>query len=300
MSKRCPICETDKEDNSKLCVCGYNFEEREITDSDKIIAYLANIKSNWPKYVNVIWNVDKVQTEEHGKKIKRSPNAKGWSQTKTADLLGKSKSTISDYIKSAEGLKEHPELKNEKNQNKARKRLKEIENGSNIESISFEDEPALQEHLFKNWEHLDLSNEWKIIKSSLKNGKFKTEVGEMDILVKHRSEPRWLVIELKVDKSSDVAVGQILRYMGWIKLNKAEVDEKVEGLIISNFADKQILYALFCTSDIRLFEYHFDGDKLDFEEIEIIDKIIKNLDKLTKEEQYDLIKKLENLRSNHE
>ena len=38
-----------------------------------------------------------------------------------------------------------------------------------------------------------------------------------------------MVVELKKDKASDVAVGQTLRYMGWIKENLASEQGEVEG-----------------------------------------------------------------------
>jgi restriction system protein len=43
---------------------------------------------------------------------------------------------------------------------------------------------------------------------------------------------RYLVIELKKGRSSDVVVGQILRYMGFIKNELAVNGESVRGIII--------------------------------------------------------------------
>lgn len=83
-------------------------------------------------------------------------------------------------------------------------------------------------------------------------------MGEIDILAKHKSEPRYLVIELKRNKTSDRVVGQILRYIGWARQELAEGDETVEGLIIAHEVDEKLEYALYATSDIKHMLYTVD------------------------------------------
>ena len=56
-----------------------------------------------------------------------------------------------------------------------------------------------------------------------------------------------MVIELKKGRSSDVVVGQILRYMGWVKEHLAVDDYDqydVRGIIISKEKDDRLEYAL--------------------------------------------------------
>lgn len=88
------------------------------------------------------------------------------------------------------------------------------------------------------------------------------EVGEMDLLAKHKTEPRWLVIELKVGRSCDDAVGQILRYMGWVKRERATNEEVVEGLIIAGVPDLPTLYALVYTTNIDYQVYRMKDNKV--------------------------------------
>ncbi len=73
---------------------------------------------------------------------------------------------------------------------------------------------------------------------------YPTGIGRIDLLAKHRNEPRWLVVELKRNQSSDKTVGQVLRYMGWVKKHLAADEETVEGLVISHSGDEQLDYAL--------------------------------------------------------
>ena len=73
-----------------------------------------------------------------------------------------------------------------------------------------------------------------------------------------------VVIELKVSKGHDKVIGQILRYMGWIKLNLAEDEQKVRGIIIAKDISNDLRLACSVTQDITLKEYSitFSLDKV--------------------------------------
>ena len=92
------------------------------------------------------------------------------------------------------------------------------------------------------------------------------EIGIIDLLAKHRKQPKWLVIELKVRKTSDQVLGQLLRYMGWVKERLAAKNESVEGLVIASRPDLQTLYGLTCLPDVRLMEYRRLDNALDLYE----------------------------------
>ncbi len=120
----------------------------------------------------------------------------------------------------------------------------------------------MQEFLRDNWDHTDLGREWSIYEEPgdpERGYEFPTDVGRIDILARHRSKPEWLVIELKGGQTADATVGQVLRYMGWIRHNLAKSDERVRGLIIAREADQGLQYALSAVSDIdlRLYEVTF-------------------------------------------
>src|SRR5208282_4698258 len=77
-------------------------------------------------------------------------------------------------------------------------------------------------------------------------------VGEryVDILaVENKSD--LVVIELKVSKGYDRAVGQLLRYMGWIKKNLAEPGQKVKGMIIARTISDDLRLATSQVSDVE-------------------------------------------------
>jgi len=65
----------------------------------------------------------------------------------------------------------------------------------------------------------------------------------------------YVVIELKVSKGYDRVVGQVLRYVNWIKLNQADEGQKVRGIIIAKHISEDLRLACSGLSDIALAEY---------------------------------------------
>jgi len=64
-----------------------------------------------------------------------------------------------------------------------------------------------------------------------------------------------VVIELKVSRGHDRVVGQILRYLGWIKQNLAEEGQHVRGIIVAKEITEDLQLACMMTTDISLREY---------------------------------------------
>jgi len=65
----------------------------------------------------------------------------------------------------------------------------------------------------------------------------------------------YVVIELKVSKGYDRVVGQILRYINWIRKNQAEPSQKVRGIIIAKDISEDLRLACSDLPGISLFEY---------------------------------------------
>lgn len=119
-------------------------------------------------------------------------------------------------------------------------------------------EQHLEDFLVGNWERTELGRDWVIYASEDDDEagqQFPTDIGRIDILAKHKHESRWLVVELKRSQTSDVTVGQVLRYMGWIKQHLAKPNETVEGLIIAHESDKAVKYALDVITGVNLMLY---------------------------------------------
>lgn len=66
--------------------------------------------------------------------------------------------------------------------------------------------------------------------------------GRIDILARDARDD-FVVVELKRDKASDAALGQLLRYLGWVRLNLSESDV-VRGFVIGEDVDPHMEYAI--------------------------------------------------------
>jgi restriction system protein len=81
-----------------------------------------------------------------------------------------------------------------------------------------------------------------------------------DILARDKSNHDWIVIELKEGKSSDAVVGQLLRYMGWVKKHRATGNENVRGIIITSTPDDRIKYAMLVSQSVSFYTYRVSCD----------------------------------------
>ena len=79
---------------------------------------------------------------------------------------------------------------------------------------------------------------------------YPTDVGTIDLLC-CRPSGDLLVIELKRGRSSDQAVGQISRYIGWVKAQLA-ADRSVFGLILVHERDDSLKYAVMANDKLTL------------------------------------------------
>ena len=128
-------------------------------------------------------------------------------------------------------------------------------------------ERHLQYFLRDNWDQTELASEWQFYEEDgdpeagfeYPCGKIDGKIGRIDLLARHKSERRWLIIELKRDQGSDPTVGQVARYMGWVQEHLAEPGDSVEGLIVARHADKKLRYAVKMVPNVRvkLYEVNF-------------------------------------------
>ena len=123
-------------------------------------------------------------------------------------------------------------------------------------------ERHLHDFLRDNWHHMKLGREWTLYKKPGDEDpgyEYPTAVGRIDLLAKHKAQPRWLVVELKRNQTSDQTIGQLLRYIGWVKRHLAEDGDEVHGMIICRAADDALHYALSTVPNVelRLYEVEF-------------------------------------------
>jgi restriction system protein len=133
-----------------------------------------------------------------------------------------------------------------------------ISNDPTVEDATvFALETHLEHFLIQNWENTELAKEYDIYIDEVGNSgqQFQTDTGPLDILAISKDETTLLVIELKKGRASDSVVGQIQRYMGYIKDEVATNDQRVKGLIIALEDDQRIRRALSVAKDIEFYRY---------------------------------------------
>ena len=112
-----------------------------------------------------------------------------------------------------------------------------------VSSGLFYMEKQLEDFIVENWDNTQFGSKLELIyeEGSLKSQQYKTDIGPIDILAKDKESGQYVVIELKKNQTSDDTVGQVLRYMGWVKekLN----DSNVRGVIVAGKYDEKLNYA---------------------------------------------------------
>jgi Holliday junction resolvase-like predicted endonuclease len=119
-------------------------------------------------------------------------------------------------------------------------------------------EKQLEDFIIHNWNQTELGEKYDLLieEGDLLSQLFRTDIGPIDILAKDKKCGSYVVIELKRNQTSDDTVGQLARYMGWIKEHKN--DKNVRGVIIAGQYDKKLDYAREMIPNIEVFIYQVD------------------------------------------
>lgn len=118
-------------------------------------------------------------------------------------------------------------------------------------------EKQLEDFIIHNWDKTDLGKKYDLIieDGELLSQQYRTEVGPIDILARDKTTKDYVVIELKKNQTSDDTVGQLARYMGWIRETKGG---EVRGVIIAGEYDKKLDFALKVLNNVEVFLYQVD------------------------------------------
>jgi restriction system protein len=122
---------------------------------------------------------------------------------------------------------------------------------------AFAMESHLEEFLVKNWAQTDLGKQYDIFEEDGERvgQQYMTDTGPLDILAISKDKKSLLIVELKKGRTSDVVIGQTLRYMGYVQEELAESGQIVRGAIIALEDDQRIRRALSMTPSITFYRY---------------------------------------------
>lgn len=76
----------------------------------------------------------------------------------------------------------------------------------------------------------------------------------IDFLAKDISG-NFVVLELKVEKGYDRVVGQLLRYVNWVRKELAEPGQRVRGIIVCRTISEDLVLACASCKEVELYEY---------------------------------------------
>lgn len=118
-------------------------------------------------------------------------------------------------------------------------------------------EKHLEDFLVQNWSMTDLGSNYDIYEEEgeIVGQQYPTDTGPIDILAVSKDKKTLLVVELKKGRASDVVVGQIQRYMGYVKEELAEEGQSVKGIIIALEDDLRIRRSLAVAQNIEYYRY---------------------------------------------
>lgn len=117
-------------------------------------------------------------------------------------------------------------------------------------------EKYLEDFLVANWGNTELGKKYDIYQDENGSGQqYPTDSGRMDILAVSKDGKELLVVELKKGRASDVVVGQITRYMGYVTTELAEPGQGVRGVIVALEDDQRLRHSLVIVPSIDFYRY---------------------------------------------
>ncbi len=151
---------------------------------------------------------------------------------------------LDKYQKELELLIEHPDI--------------QVATDESVEDTSvFALEKHLEDFLVHNWKYTELGKDYDIYEQDgeIIGQQYPSDTGPIDILAVSKNKKEILVVELKKGRISDVVMGQIQRYMGYVQSELAEKDQRVKGVIIALEDDLRLRRALSVTQNIDFMSY---------------------------------------------
>jgi restriction system protein len=121
--------------------------------------------------------------------------------------------------------------------------------------MAFALEKHLEDFLLSNWENTEFGRFLNIyeVDGEQVGRQFPTDTGNIDILAQSKDGKELVVIELKRGRVSDVVVGQLLRYMGYVA--DLDPDQTVKGIIVGTDDDQRFKRALSMVPNAEFYKY---------------------------------------------
>ena len=126
-------------------------------------------------------------------------------------------------------------------------------------------EQLLEDFLEKNLNHLEKGLKLYHDDDGIPGRQYSTDIGIIDLLCIDKDN-NFVILEIKKGKGSDKVVGQITRYMGWIKENLAN-NKVVRGIVIVHEIDKKLDYSASVLRNVEIRYYKINLEFITKEEL---------------------------------
>ena len=117
-------------------------------------------------------------------------------------------------------------------------------------------ERLLEDFLEKNLKHIESDLKLFYDENGVPGRQYSTDVGIVDLLCIDKDE-KFVILEIKKEKGSDKTIGQLTRYMGWVK-EKLANNKEVRGIIIVHEIDEKLEYSASVLSNVEVKYYKID------------------------------------------
>jgi hypothetical protein len=118
-------------------------------------------------------------------------------------------------------------------------------------------ETQLQQWIIEHWDQINFGADLELYEEdgAVVGEQYDTNsVGRIDLLCRDRQSGSIVVVELKRGRPSDAVVGQLARYIGWVRKNLVP-HGAVTGIILAPDFDERLRYAALAIPGTRLLRY---------------------------------------------
>ena len=118
---------------------------------------------------------------------------------------------------------------------------------------------SLEEFTHRNWDNIDWGSKLELYKSGKESGRrFPAGTWFLDFLARDVDTDELVVIQLKRGENSDSTVGELLRYIAYIKEKVAANGQGVRGIIVTRKVDPALAYAVRDLPYVEMRTYEVD------------------------------------------
>jgi hypothetical protein len=118
-------------------------------------------------------------------------------------------------------------------------------------------ETKLEDYIVQNWPGINFGSNLRIYEEDEEpvGQQYDTgEIGRVDLLCEDIDSKDLVIIELKKGRPSDEVIGQLARYMGWVREKLAQ-GRGVRGIVLAPDFDAKMRYAARAIPGVRLLRY---------------------------------------------